>query len=369
MDSASQASHHVEVASRRVVVGAALSVIAAGLSTVAFIEVLQQRRRPPRIPEYAAEPVHHPFLIMNPASGDGKVEEFSLDRKARELGAEVFLLEEGADIDVAEIARQAVSNGADLLGVAGGDGTQALVAGVAAEHDLPFVVLAAGTRNHLALDLGLDRKDPSEGLGALTDADAVEVRIDLGYVNDRVFVNNCSFGAYATVIEDPEYRDAKVATALRVLPDLLAGKIYPPFAATVGAERFEQPQALLVSNNPYGTEDAAGLGSRARLDTGHLGVIVIKVDGAAQAATLLAGASSDGMTALLAEEVEVTSDPAQIPVGIDGEHVELQSPVKLTIRPRALRVRVPRDRPGVPVANPLTKWIRFRNLSARRPAR
>src|SRR5271165_2386979 len=114
-----------------------------------------------RMPEYPAQPpARHPYLIMNPKSGGGKVGKFDLKQKAEDLGAEVFLLE-GQSVDVAKVARAAVDAGADLLGVAGGDGTQALVAGVAAEHGIPFLVISAGTRNHFALDLGLDREDPS----------------------------------------------------------------------------------------------------------------------------------------------------------------------------------------------------------------
>ena len=70
---------------------------------------------------------------MNPHSGDGKVGQFDLKRKAEDLGAEVFLIDGPEPVDVAEVAREAVAHGADLLGVAGGDGTQALVAGVAAD--------------------------------------------------------------------------------------------------------------------------------------------------------------------------------------------------------------------------------------------
>ena len=109
--------------------------------------------------------------------------------------------------------------GVDLLGVAGGDGTQALVAGIAAEHDLPFLVISAGTRNHFALDLGLDRDDPSTCMDALRDG--VEVRVDLGMIGDRPFVNNASFGAYAEIVQSPEYRDNKEGTILSMLPDLL----------------------------------------------------------------------------------------------------------------------------------------------------
>src|SRR5215470_12264817 len=104
-----------------------------------------------RMPEHpAAPPAARPFLIMNPRSGGGKVGRFGLQRKAEDLGAEVYLMEGPEQVDVAEVARQAVAGGADLLGVAGGDGTQALVAGIAAEHGLPFVVISAGTRNHFA---------------------------------------------------------------------------------------------------------------------------------------------------------------------------------------------------------------------------
>jgi len=133
-----------------------------------------------------------PYLIMNPRSGDGKVGRFRLVERARALGAEVVLLDRPG-VDVADLARRAVRDGADLLGVAGGDGTQALVADVAAEHGLPFMVISAGTRNHFALDLGLDREDPARCLDALSDG--VEVRVDLGRIADRTFVHNASFGA------------------------------------------------------------------------------------------------------------------------------------------------------------------------------
>jgi hypothetical protein len=109
--------------------------------------------------------------------------------------------------------------GADLLGVAGGDGTQALVAGIAAEHDVPFLCISAGTRDHFAMDLGLDCDDPSTCLDALSDG--VEERIDLGLIGDRTFVNNASFGAYAEIVRRPEYRDDKLGTTLEMLPDLL----------------------------------------------------------------------------------------------------------------------------------------------------
>lgn len=164
------------------------------------------------------------------------------------------------------LARQAVADGADLLGVAGGDGTQALVAAVAAEHDLPFLVVSAGTRNHFAADLGLDLDDPSRCLDALVDG--VEVTVDLGNVGGRTFVNNASFGAYAEVVQSPEYRDAKTSTFLQKLPDLLAGRAGAVLTARSPSVSAVGPQAVLVSNGPYEMNDLAGLGHRPRLDRG-----------------------------------------------------------------------------------------------------
>ncbi|MFJ8942258.1 diacylglycerol/lipid kinase family protein [Streptomyces sp. NPDC102395] len=316
---------------------------------------------PVATPHRTLAPPRHPYLIMNPRSGGGKVGRFRLREKAEALGAEVCVLDVTHPQDVAALARRAADAGADLLGVAGGDGTQALVAAVAAERDLPFMVISAGTRNHFALDLGLDRDDPSTCLDALTDG--VELRIDLGVVNDRVFVNNASFGAYAAVVQSPAYRDDKTRTTLQMLPDLLTHHQGPRLAVHAESTTIEQPQAVLVSNNPYRTDDPAGLGHRERLDSGVLGVLGVKVDNAAQAAGMLRGHRAPGLAQLTAREVVVDADTDTIPVGVDGEALTLPTPVRCLTRPRALRVRVPRDRPGVPRARPAMDWHGVRRLA------
>ncbi|MET8148512.1 diacylglycerol/lipid kinase family protein [Actinoplanes sp. NPDC049668] len=314
-----------------------------------------------RMTTYPAEPARRPFLIMNPRSGGGKVTRFGLKEKAEAMGAEVALLDGPGTVDVAVLARDAVARGADLLGVAGGDGTQALVAGIAAEHDLPFLVVSAGTRNHFALDLGLDREDPATCLAGLTDG--VEMRVDLGRIGDRTFVNNASFGAYAEIVQSPEYRDDKTRTTLRLLPDELAGHRGARLTARIADVTIEGPQAVLVSNDPYGSTDLAGLGRRARLDLGVLGLVAISVANARQAVGLLRRSSQRGLVRLTGAEVVVEADVAEIPVGIDGEAILMPTPVRCTTEPRALRVRVPRDRPGVPPAKPAVDWVRLRRLA------
>jgi len=321
-----------------------------------------------RMPEHPAEPpARHPYVIMNPKSGGGKVEKFDLRRKAEDLGAEVFLIDGPEPVDVAQVAREAVAQGADLLGVAGGDGTQALVAGVAAEHGIPFMVISAGTRNHFALDLGLDREDPSACLGALSDG--VELRVDLGMINGQVFVNNASFGAYAEVVETPAYRGDKLKTTLNLLPDLLQGHRGARLSAQADGEEIRSPQALLVANNPYGTGDIAGLSRRARLDRGMLGVVGVKVRSARQAVDLLRGRRAAGLRVLTTKKVEISADAAEIPVGIDGEAIAMSTPVTCTISPSALRVWVPKKRPGVPKPKPPMNWARLWNLAGVRRER
>lgn len=308
----------------------------------------------------AAAPPRHPFLIMNPRSGGGKVVRYDLASKARALGADVVLLEGPREVDVAELARQAVRSGADLLGVAGGDGTQAAVARVAVEHGVPFMVIAAGTRNHFAMDLGLDRTDPAKGLEALTDG--VELHVDVGWAGDRMFVNNASFGAYAAVVQSPGYREDKTATALHLLPELLAGERGPGLRLSSGRTRVAGAQAVLVSNNPYATSDVAGLGRREQLDGGTLGVLAVTVNGAADAARLVRGTRSQRLTRAAVGEAVIEADAASIPVGVDGESAWLPTPVRCRIQPGALRVRVPRTRP---VRGPRQRvdWHRLRRLA------
>ncbi len=271
-------------------------VLSLGLLLVALVcarAALRERGEGKAMAEYPAPTWRHAFLVMNPRSGGGKVVKFDLQRKAEDLGAEVALLEGPGPVDVDALARQAVERGADLLGVAGGDGTQALVAGIAAEHDIPFLVISAGTRNHFALDLGLDREDPTGCLDALRDG--VELHVDLGKINGRTFVNNASFGVYAEVVQSPAYRDDKAGTVLEMLPDLIGATSGARLRAQADGVTVDGPQAVLVSNGPYGSNDLAGLGRRTRLDRGVLGAVAVSAASTREAVGLLRRATKRGL--------------------------------------------------------------------------
>jgi hypothetical protein len=144
-----------------------------------------------------APATHHGVLLMNPKSGGGKVARFKLADEARRRGIETVLLERGDLRLLAEVVVVVVVRAADALGMAGGDGSQAVVASVAARYGLPLVRVPAGTRTNLALDLEIDRNDPVGALDAF--GPAPETTIDLGEVNGEVFVNNASLGLYTRI--------------------------------------------------------------------------------------------------------------------------------------------------------------------------
>jgi diacylglycerol kinase family enzyme len=290
-----------------------------------------------------------PVLILNRWSGGGKANpEFVAEAQSR--GIETVMLERGDDLE--QLARDAIARGADVIGMAGGDGSQALVAGVASEQDVPFVCIPAGTRNHFALDLGVDRDDVVGALDAF--ADGEERRVDLARVNGRVFVNNVSFGVYAAIVQSDEYRDAKLNTAAKMLPELL-GPDYDPFDFELeGPDAIPNcdPDLILVSNNVYKLEGVGGFGTRARLDEGVLGVIVIEVRSGAELAQLVTlstagrGSAYSGWHEWTSPTLAVRSGKP-VDTGIDGEAVTLDSPVRLEIQPGALRVWIARHHPGV----------------------
>ena len=272
----------------------ALSACSVGLTRYALRRDRRSIRALPA-PGTPIGPARHGVLIVNPKSGGGKATHFELADVARRRGIEVVVLEPGSDL--LQLAEDAADRGADVIGIAGGDGSQALAASVAMRHDISLVCIPAGTRNHFALDLGLDRDDVVEALDAF--GHAVERRIDLAEVGGRVFVNNVSLGVYATIVHSPEYRDTKRETTAKYLPELLGPGAQPygmKFTDTAG-DVHDSAELIQVSNNPYALSRIAGFGTRPRLDTGTLGVSAVELRGAADLSRLLAAEAAGGCDA------------------------------------------------------------------------
>ncbi len=324
---------------RVLAVGLGLAVVSAAAAGYALAPMTH-----PDAPAVAPR-AEHAVLIMNPRSGGGKVERFGLVELCRERGVEAHVLTPGEDLRA--VAEAAVAEGADLLGMAGGDGSLAIVASVASRHDLPFVVVPAGTRNHFALDLGIDREDVPGAMDAFDHG--VDRRVDLAELNGQVFVNNASMGVYAKVVQSADYRDAKVQTASALLPDMLGPRAQPLdlHYSLPSGQPAVPGQLLLVSNNRYDLAHLRGGGTRERLDAGVLGVVALRVSSAADAEKValleMAGQIQRfaGWNEWTTPQFEVHSS-GPVEVGVDGEALVLDPPLRFAIRPGAVTVRLPR---------------------------
>jgi hypothetical protein len=210
----------------------------------------------------AADRPRQPVLFVNPWSGGGKAAKVGLAAEASARGIRTVELRRGDDLE--QLVRDAVAAGADGLAAAGGDGTQAIVATAAAEHGLPYACIPAGTRNHFALDLGVDRDDVVGALDAFVLGG--EHLVDLGEVNGRVFVNNVSMGLYAEAVQSKGYRDAKIRTLLDTAPTVLGSAGAAPDLRWTSPDGVAHASAatILVSNNPYRLGRAVGSGTRPR---------------------------------------------------------------------------------------------------------
>ena len=289
-----------------------------------------------------ADPPRRPVLFVNPRSGGGAADRARVAERARERGIEAVMLAPGQSL--AALAGTAVASGADALGMAGGDGSLAVVAAAAAAHGIPFICVPAGTRNHFALDLGVDRRDVASALDAFTDG--MERRIDVADVNGRVFLNNVSLGIYGEAVRRPAYRDAKVRTLVETAEKVLgpSGQVPALHLADDAGREHAQLAVVLVSNNPYALDHPVARGTRPALDSGQLGIIVLDAPG---------DSPHPPGRAWTAPDLEVSA-PAPVHAGIDGEAVELSPLLRFAIRPAALRVRISSRHPG---ASPSARFL------------
>ena len=277
-----------------------------------------------------------PVLFINPWSGDGKAARYGLAEAARSRGIRPVQLQPGEDLE--KLARAAVADGADAVGMAGGDGSQAVVAAVAAEAGLPYACIPSGTSNHFALDLGVDRDDVVGALDAFVDGG--EHRVDLCEVNGRVFVNNVSLGVYAEAVQQTGYRQAKIRTLLDTVPATLGEQGTATLTwTTPGGRSLRGAAVILVGNDQYRLAGAAGAGTRPALDQGLLGITVVDPPGSR-------GNPRRRPWRQWSTTEFVVSADQPIPAGIDGEAAILSSPAEFRVRPGALRVRVAAHHPG-----------------------
>ena len=275
---------------------------------------------------------NHPVLIVNPKSGNGQAAAIGLTSAAQKLGLETVTMQPGEDL--AGLARSLVNRGCDHLMMAGGDGSLATVAEVSMAQEVPFSCVPVGTRNHFAMDLGLDRSHPLQSLDAALDG--LERLIDVGIVAGQVFLNNVSFGLYARAIADPEYRSHRARSMADASVDT-ARNLETKLTVTLPDGRVVSDiEVLLTSNNPYRFIGPPDFARRPALDTGSLGIIL-----ADRRSRLKRGPAAFARSE--APMLTIDSNPAVLQAGVDGELRTFQAPIEVTLAPKSLRVLVPRQ--------------------------
>ena len=289
-------------------------------------------------------------VILNPASGSGTGEDAAREiaRLFDARGAECTVTVARGGRALREAADAALKAGCRNLVAGGGDGTVNALAGAVTGRDVPLGVLPLGTLNHFAKDLGIPL-ELAAAVGVVLDGRVQSV--DVGEVNGRIFLNNCSIGVYPRIVElRNRYGGSGLAkwvaglwaslAVLRRLPFLVV-RIETPDQAVVRRTPF-----VLVGNNEY---RMAGLraASRKSLTGGRLAVYVMNASGRRGLLGLawqvvLRGADRvRELDLLLVEEAAVETRRRTLQVAIDGEVIVLQSPLRYRSLPRAVRVTVP----------------------------
>ncbi|MEP6811773.1 MAG: diacylglycerol kinase family protein [Actinomycetota bacterium] len=262
----------------------------------------------------------HAFLVINPSSGDDSPNAGELAEAARSREIDTHLLAKGDD--PGEVARAA---GAEIVGMAGGDGSLAAVAAVALDTDAAFVCVPFGTRNHFARDVGLDRNDPLAALAAFDNG--VERRIDVGRANGCIFLNNVSLGIYAGLVHRREHHRRRGEALARARGLLAVAQHRHHLRVSVNGEELVA-RVLLVGNNRYEVS-LFTLGERARLDAGELQLWAA------------AGMFPTAWEERVGPQFTIELPKSRVQAAIDGEPAVLDSPLRLESLPKALRVLLP----------------------------
>ncbi len=269
-----------------------------------------------------SEPALRGTLFVNPNSGADSPSVDELASVAAELGISVHVLRQGDDL--VDLARSAQ---ADVLGMAGGDGSLGAVAQVAIERDLPFVCVPWGTRNHFANDAGLPADDPLRAVAAFR---GTERRVDVGRVEDRIFLNNVSLGVYGRLVHRRERRRRRDEAFARLRA--LATSVWTDLRWTRRFRVDGQPiraSVVLVANNEY-IDALTARGARERLDGGSLALYAAR------------GIRRLHWTERTAQQFRIESGHP-MHAAVDGEPALLASPLELRVDPGALRLLVPSE--------------------------
>ena len=278
-------------------------------------------------------------IVVNPSSGPAWTEAPTDELRAGLPGADVHELDEDDDLEDLLCDDELVA-----IGAAGGDGTLAAVATIAADRDLPFVAVPAGTLNHLARDLGLCSVD--DAIAAVRAGTATHM--DLGQAGERCFVNTLTFGGYSQVVDAREALEKRLGK----WPALLVALVRElPRMEPLHVEIDGEPRRVWLAWIGNGRYDPTGFGPswRERLDDGLLDVRL--VSGARRFSRTRF--TLDVLTGRLrtcpvyeerqAQSISIRSLGGPLRLAADGETFDGPAELEVTKRRQVLRVAVPPD--------------------------
>ena len=289
-------------------------------------------------------------VVLNPGSGGGDAQAAADKIVAlfEAAGKKVRIRIPRNAVEIASLARDAADAGAEAVVAAGGDGSVSAVAGALAGSLVPLGVLPVGTLNHFARDLGI----PTE----LEDAvrlivSGQTIRVDVGEVNGRTFINNCSLGLYPIVVNQREQQQRRgyskwPAFARALWIALRRLRLFTLHLETDRRDFTRRTPVAFIGNNVYQTEGLS-IGSRASLSEGKLFVFVMRGTGrwglTRVALSAVAGrlGPQKYFDAICTRELRIETKRRRIPVALDGELAVMESPLEFRSRPGALLVIAP----------------------------
>lgn len=296
------------------------------------------------------------IVILNEKAGTAA--NASVDTSPASL--RTLFAEAGAEAEVQAVApdqisarlHDAVAAKPDAVIIGGGDGTVRSAAAILAGTGVPLGVLPLGTLNHFAKDLQMP-VDVKAAIAALAGGRTREV--DLGEVNGEVFINNCSLGSYAEAVRRRDALRAKHGHGK--WRAMLRGSFQSfrrlrhldlQLANGAGKMRRLRTPLIVIANNRY-SGHVLDKSMRGRLDAGQLWLYTAQVHRHLAALRLAWQSlvrrldSADDLTAEAATGIVIEHRHTALPIAVDGELLELKSPLRFHIRPRSLVVLAPRE--------------------------
>ena len=288
------------------------------------------------------------YVIVNAGSGGGhddeRVQRLTELFERAGATAEVHLARGGAELTA--LAKDALARRPDLVVAGGGDGTVSGVASVLAGSDVALGVLPLGTLNHFAKDLGM----PLDIEAAVARIVAGKpMRVDVGEVNGRVFINNSSLGLYPDIVHDRERQRKRLGRGkwpALVWASLAALRRFPFMSVRLSIDGRERPRRtpfVFVGNNAYVMQGFA-IGERTAIDGGHLSLYVVHRAGRLRLLQLAIRAlfgrldQARDFEVTPAAEIVVESRRKRVRVATDGEITIMTPPLRFRIRPASLVV-------------------------------